>query len=84
MLRFPSFNDYEVPRAQRKNKGYLGGPYIVFHDGRWHVYRSRWKSQFRGPKLWAAALSAPTIPELRTRIAKCRDGRFGWQPGMKP
>lgn len=84
MLKFPPFNDWDVPRAQRKNKGYLGGPYIVFHDGQWHVYRNRWKSQFRSHPWHAAALSAPTLPELRARIAKCRDGRFGWTPGMTP
>lgn len=80
-LKFPRWHDWEVPPRQRK-QGYLGGPYTVFADGQWHVYRSRWKSQFRGPRLWAAALSAPTLSELRARIIKSRDGRYGYQPGM--
>ena len=79
-LRFPPLNDWEVPRQQRKNKGYLGGPYIVFYNGKWHVYRNRWKSQFRGPRYVAAALTAPTIPELIECVRKSRDVRFGWSP----
>ena len=54
------------------------GPHIVYYDGQFHVYRNKWKSQFRGPKLYAAAISAPTIRELTQKILKAHDGwRFG-------
>lgn len=53
-------------------------PYILFKDGEFHIYRNKWKSQFRGPNLWAACISAPTIPELQIRIRKAYNG---WKYG---
>lgn len=65
-----------VPKEPVKPK--FNGPHIVFYDGQWHIYRNKWKSQFRGPKLYAAAISAPTIPQLQHRIRKEHDGwRYG-------
>jgi len=53
-------------------------PHVLFEHGEWHVFRSKWKSQFRGPKLWAAGLSAPSIDALRARIKRDHNGyRYG-------
>lgn len=53
-------------------------PHLVFYEGKWHLFRSRWKSQFRGPQLYAASISANTIPEVKQRLAKDPDRhRFG-------
>ena len=53
-------------------------PHILMDDGIWKVFRNKWKSQFRGPKLYAACISAPTLPELRQKIRRAYDGyRFG-------
>lgn len=54
-------------------------PHLVWYDNQWHLYRSPWKSQFRGPKLWAAAISGSTIQELQARLRKAHDGwKYGY------
>ena len=53
-------------------------PHLVFYQGQWHLFRNRWKSQFREPRLWAAAISGTTITELKQRLSKARDRyRYG-------
>lgn len=57
---------------------FLTQPHIIFHNGQFHIYRNKWKSKYRGPRLWASCISAPTIPELQRRMCKAWDGwKFG-------
>ena len=80
MLRFPPQHDFDLPPRQRK-QGYIGGPYIVFHDSQWHYYRNRWKAtwdlkfRFKShsyPYARTFSISAPTIRELQQKLTKHR------------
>lgn len=66
-----------IPMAHRLTRAQLNHtgprPYLVYREGRWLLYRTRWKSQWPT----AACISAPTIPELIERLKRNRDGRFG-------
>lgn len=75
-LRFPPLNDWEVPRQQRKNKGYLGGPYLCYFNGYWRLYRNRWKANWDRKHGTCACIAARTIPELIVLVRKSRDGRY--------
>lgn len=71
-LRFPA-----APRPIAKNL-----PHLVFYDGAWHLYRSRWKSQWRKHPYQAACITAPTISALQARLAKAWD-RFSFGYGLR-
>lgn len=45
-------------------------PHLVFYDGKWHLFRTKWKSQFRGPKLFAFCRTEATIPLIRRAYAR--------------
>jgi len=70
-LRFPPIEKPKVIHRQL--------PYLVFFDGKWHIFKNKWKSRFRGPSpWWASCISAPTIRELQTKMMKSCDGwKFG-------
>lgn len=56
-------------------------PHIVKDSRGYHLFKSRWKSQFRGPHLWAACITANSIRELKEKLAKDHDKyRFGYKP----
>lgn len=66
------------PPPPREPKVHHDKPHIIFFDGRFHVYRNKWKSQFRGPQLWASCISGTSISELQHRMLKADDGyKFG-------
>ena len=46
---------------------FLTQPHIIFHDGQFHIYRNKWKSKYRGPRLWASCISAPTLSRSKSR-----------------
>ena len=58
---------------------------MVFYGGAWHLFRNKWKSQFRGQPIgrglaqcWAACISGNTIAEVKHRLAKAHSGyKFG-------
>jgi hypothetical protein len=78
-LRFPSQDDVHLPPAQRK-RGYLGGTYIVFRDGRWMAFRNRWKADWDAKHGNCAAIVALTVRELTARIQRCKDSSFKFNP----
>lgn len=53
--------------------------HLVYYDGEWHLFRSRWKSQYRTAPWIAAQVCGSTIPKLQKRLAKIYDRwRFGF------
>lgn len=61
-------------RILHEPKIYIIKPHIVFFNNEWHIYRSKWKSQFRSGKWCAACLSDPSIYFLRIQILQSHDG----------
>jgi hypothetical protein len=59
-LRLPA----EPPKIHRNL------PHLIFHAGQWKLFRSKWKSQFVGPKLYAACTSGNTIPEIQQKVRR--------------
>ncbi|WP_199097176.1 hypothetical protein [Dyella sp. ASV21] len=47
--------------------------HLVFYDGLWRLFRSRWKSQWRTHPCIAAHISGKTIAEVKQRLAKAHD-----------
>lgn len=55
-------------------------PHLVYFNNSWHLFRNKWKSQFRGYPLAAATVSHLTIPLLKARLARVHDRcSFGYQ-----
>lgn len=53
-------------------------PHMVFYNGQWHLFRSRWKSRFRVAPYIAAQIVEPTVADIKRRLNKQRDYRFGY------
>lgn len=54
-------------------------PHIRYHNGKFHLFRNRYKSQYVGPRLYAACISGVTISEVQQRLAKVYNrGSFGF------
>lgn len=54
-------------------------PHIRCHEGQFHLFRNRYKSQYVGPRLYAACISGVTISEVQQRLAKVYNrGSFGF------
>lgn len=55
-------------------------PHVLFHEGKWMLFRNRWKSQFRFKRPWiAASICGTTIPQLRANLARAYDkASFGF------
>ena len=69
-LRVPYEPEIRIEPAQK--------PRLIWHNGHWSLYRSKWKSQFRGPEIYASAITGTTIREVTRRVHTQRDGyRFG-------
>lgn len=55
-------------------------PHLIFHEGQWRLFRSKWKSKFRTFPLVAAHVARPTIPELKQALPNVYDAwSFGYQ-----
>lgn len=80
-LRFPRWPDWELPPKQRIN-GYTGGTYIVFFGGLWRSYKNRWKARYDKVHGNCMAITAPTFEELKMKIRKTKDCRYGYKEGM--
>lgn len=63
-------------------------PHIIYHEGRWKLYRSKWKSKFRFKEPWiAACLSAPNVTNLQFILKRAFDRHsFGYylRPSNRP
>lgn len=72
-LRLPKPEEDPVPVPPSK-------AHLVFYDGQWHMFRSKWKSRFRVfPKL-AANITRPTIDMIRKDLPYQLDAwRYGYQ-----
>lgn len=53
-------------------------PHMVFYDDKWHLFRNRWKSQFRKHPTVAAQLNGETVRDVITRLRQSRDYSFGF------
>lgn len=75
VLRFPS-----PPPTPQINK-----PHLVYYDGQWHLFRNKWKSQFRGKPNHAACISGRFISVIEHRLEKDSDrGSFGYYLKKRP
>lgn len=54
-------------------------PHLIFHDGKWKLFVSWWKSNWIFPTNHAACISGPDIPTLKKNLEKSRERyRFGY------
>lgn len=55
--------------------------HFVFRNGIWKAYQNKWKSQFNGPKIYAAIYArGPSISAIRQEICKIRKKQ--WEADM--
>lgn len=63
-------------------------PHIVFHEGKFMLFRNKWKSKFRFREPFlAASYNAPNITNLQHILKKAYDRHsFGWylRPSNRP
>jgi hypothetical protein len=67
------------PSDVRPLRGRMPKPHLIFHDGKWKLFRNWWKSAWSvlNPKNSAVYISGNTIAELRFHLKRCKDRRFG-------
>ena len=63
-------------------------PHIVYHEGKFMLFRNKWKSRFRYKEPWlAACLEAPNITNLQFILKRAYDKHsFGYylRPSNRP
>ena len=63
------------PPPDRPIKVEVVKPHLVFYRGHWHLFRNKWKSQFRGPSphQHAACIPGKTILDVQAALARAYD-----------
>ena len=56
-------------------------PHLVFYEGKWHLFRNRYKSQYRGTPHYAATVSGVAIADITKQLHKPWVHGFGRPPG---